>query len=207
MFHAQEIIHDLNFPGDERVTKAIIYEYVDRTVPVQRDPYWRIATDVVGDSVFKCPTVDFASAFASLGGGRDVYLYSFEHRLSNNPWPEWMGVMHGYEIEAVFGLPLDYNYTQGEEDLASRMMGYWTRFAQTGNPNDGNDPVWPKLTSHEAQYLKITAQGDSVGQGLRRDQCSFRSTVLPLLQQELRGRRRDSPVRGDEINPQSEETW
>ncbi|XP_076449266.1 acetylcholinesterase-like isoform X2 [Babylonia areolata] len=176
----KEMMYVLTWNGEESLVKAITYEYVDRVVPAQRGSYWDIADDVSGDDIISCPTVDFASAFTSLGGGRDVYLYSFEHRLSNNPWPEWMGVMHGYEIEAVFGLPLDYNYTQGEEDLASRMMGYWTRFAQTGNPNDPGN-VWPKLTSREAQYLKITAQGDSVGQGLRRDQCSFRSTVLPLV--------------------------
>ncbi|XP_076449528.1 uncharacterized protein LOC143285962 [Babylonia areolata] len=178
----KKLVHAINMNGEEVVDKALMYQYVDRVVPADRGSYREIADDISGDRQFVCPTKDFVASFASLKGRRDVYLYLFQHHLSNNPWPEWTGAMHGYEIEAVFGLPLDYNYTQGEEDLASRMMGYWTRFAQTGNPNDRSN-VWPKLTSREAQYLKITAQGDSVGQGLRRDQCSFRSTVLPLLQQ------------------------
>lgn len=67
----------------------------------------------------------------SLGG---VYLYLFDHRASNLAWPEWMGVIHGYEIEFVFGMPLDkrLNYTADEEKLSRRMMRYWANFARTG---------------------------------------------------------------------------
>lgn len=63
-----------------------------------------------------------------------VYVYLFDHRASNIAWPEWMGVIHGYEIEFVFGLPLEkrLNYTQEEEKLSRRMMKYWANFARTG---------------------------------------------------------------------------
>lgn len=45
-----------------------------------------------------------------------------------------MGVIHGYEIEFVFGLPLDkrLNYTAEEEKLSRRMMRHWANFARTG---------------------------------------------------------------------------
>lgn len=48
-----------------------------------------------------------------------------------------MGVIHGYEIEFVFGLPLEkrLNYTQEEEKLSRRMMKYWANFARTGWDN------------------------------------------------------------------------
>ncbi|KAL8605934.1 hypothetical protein ACOMHN_024758 [Nucella lapillus] len=179
----EKLTQALNGGNSEKVYKATMYEYVDRVVPSLRDSHRDIADDIVGDDHFICPVVDFADLYASRKGKRSVYMYSFQHRLSNNPWPVWSGVMHGYEIEAVFGLPRDFNYTQEELALADRMMGYWTRFAQTGNPRASmHNEVWPQLTRQEAQYLKITGQGDTVGQGLRRDPCTFRSTVLPLLE-------------------------
>lgn len=75
--------------------------------------------------------VNLYLCFLSLGA---VYLYLFDHQASNLAWPEWMGVIHGYEIEFVFGLPLDkrLNYTAEEEKLSRRMMRYWANFARTG---------------------------------------------------------------------------
>ena len=66
-------------------------------------------------------------------GGKPFFYY-FQHRSSRNPWPEWMGVMHGYEIEFVFGLPLNpsLGYTQEEVSMSKRFMKYWATFARTG---------------------------------------------------------------------------
>lgn len=77
------------------------------------------------------PNPSSSSGIVLQGG---VYVYLFDHRASNIAWPEWMGVIHGYEIEFVFGLPLEkrLNYTQEEEKLSRRMMKYWANFARTG---------------------------------------------------------------------------
>lgn len=94
---------------------------------------YRAAMDaVLGDVAFICPVVDFADAFAD--AGLPVYLYRFTHRTSQNAWPAWMGVMHGYEIDHVFGCPLNasLNYTRSEADLSGRVMTYWTNFAKYG---------------------------------------------------------------------------
>ena len=55
-------------------------------------------------------------------------------RSSLNPWGKWMGVMHGEEIEYVFGKPFDasLNFTVNERDLSQRVMNYFTTFAKTG---------------------------------------------------------------------------
>jgi acetylcholinesterase len=48
-----------------------------------------------------CPAIHFAERFAL--AGLPVYQYRFEHRTTNHYWPEWIGVMHGEEINYVFG--------------------------------------------------------------------------------------------------------
>lgn len=62
------------------------------------------------------------------------FLYQYLHRSSKTPWPEWMGVLHGYEIEFAYGIPLNksLNYTEEEIELSRRMMKYWANFAKTG---------------------------------------------------------------------------
>ena len=129
---SKHVLPDLSLKANLPVQKGYLWEYVDSLTPADRDSYRDVADDISGDHLFKCPVVDFAQAYARASSTHDVYLYSFEHRLSNNPWPAWTGVMHGYEIEAVFGLPLPYNYTQRETNLAARITDYWTRFAQFG---------------------------------------------------------------------------
>jgi acetylcholinesterase len=50
-----------------------------------------------------------------------------------------MGVLHGDEIEYIFGYPLSnkaLNYTESERQLSRQIMKYFTEFAKTGLVND-----------------------------------------------------------------------
>jgi len=99
--------------------------------------YRNLLDDIVSDLFFKCPTVEFLDEIVTRpDGGQDskVYLYNFVHRSSQNPWPHWMGVMHQYEIEFVFGIPLNnsLNYTTYERELSLLMMTRWANFAKHG---------------------------------------------------------------------------
>ncbi|XP_029943804.1 acetylcholinesterase [Salarias fasciatus] len=165
--------------------------------------------DVVGDHNVICPLAHFARSYAQhnalraggggAGGGASygamnsggsaqggVYLYLFDHRASNLAWPEWMGVIHGYEIEFVFGLPLEkrLNYSLEEEKLSRRMMRYWANFARTGNPNEGlgdRGKRWPQFTLSEQKHVGLNTEPLKIHRGLRNQMCAFWNRFLPRL--------------------------
>ena len=66
--------------------------------------------------------------------GGKAFFYLFDHHSTANPWPAWMGVMHGYEIEFVFGMPLNpsLKYTEREVNMSRSIMKQWANFARTG---------------------------------------------------------------------------
>lgn len=86
----------------------------------------------LGDSQFICPVNAFALAYAE--AREHVYAYFFTQRYSTNPWPRWMGVLHGDDIMFMFGeaLKTGLNFTEEEKELSRAMMRYWTNFAKTG---------------------------------------------------------------------------
>ncbi|KAM9425765.1 acetylcholinesterase [Pholidichthys leucotaenia] len=161
--------------------------------------------DIVGDHNVICPLAHFAHSYAqhnalkvNMGGTSfgavnsgansqgGVYVYLFDHRASNLVWPEWMGVMHGYEIEFVFGLPLEkrLNYTMEEEKLSRRMMRYWANFARTGNPNEGlgdRGKRWPLFTISEQKHVGLNTEPLKIHKGLRNQMCAFWNRFLPRL--------------------------
>ncbi|KAG7280423.1 hypothetical protein CRUP_028163 [Coryphaenoides rupestris] len=94
-----------------------------------------------------------------------VYLYLFDHRASNLAWPEWMGVIHGYEIEFVFGLPLEkrLNYTSEEEKLSHSRKR------------------WPLFTPSEQKFVGLNTESLKIHKGLRNQLCAFWNRFLPRL--------------------------
>ena len=65
-----------------------------------------------------------------------MYICVFHHqRYNSNPWPRWMGTMHGDDIMFMFGEALKpgQNYSQDDRELSRMMMSYWTNFAKTGS--------------------------------------------------------------------------
>ena len=52
------------------------------------------------------------------------------------------------------------------------MIGYWSCFAATGNPNGGGAPEWPRATTGSDPYLKLDTT-IAAGDGVRTAQCDF----------------------------------
>ncbi|CAH1800626.1 unnamed protein product [Owenia fusiformis] len=120
--------------------------------------------DEMGDRAFICPTINLAQDFSASNSGNTVYMYYLSHRASNEVWPEWMGTIHGADIQWIFGLPLDKSrgYTKEEEVLSKDIMTYWSNFAKTGNPNGAGLPEWPTYREDAYTHLEFR-EGNSQG--------------------------------------------
>lgn len=154
---------------------------------------------LVGDREFFCPVLEFGHRY-SQGGGK-AFLYLFDHRSSVNPWPAWMGVMHGYEIEFIFGMPLNESlgYTKNEVNMTKKFMKHWANFARTGNPGiDG--AKWPMFTPEQQEYVTLNYNYPEQKRMMRAKECHLWNKLMPKIQKvsdELLG-----CVQGNGIIPQ-----
>ncbi|MFH4974138.1 hypothetical protein AB6A40_000847 [Gnathostoma spinigerum] len=172
---------------------AVIHEYEPVDLPIHPSDWINSLDKMLGDYHFTCNVNEVALANSIHGG--ETYYYYFTHRSTQQTWPEWMGVVHGYEINFVFGEPYNtkkYKYTHEEQELSGRFMRYWANFARTGNPNLNPDgtyttDVWPQYTSASMEYINLTVESDYLkgagrtGTGPRRKQCKFWKNYLPNL--------------------------
>ena len=102
-----------------------------------------------------------------------TYLYHF---TATRPWARRLGLgcFHGSEIPYVFGRAGTGGllYGPADRELSGAMVGYWVRFARTGDPNAPGAPPWPAYTSRADQHLTFGARIE-VGKNLRREACDF----------------------------------
>jgi para-nitrobenzyl esterase len=145
---------------------------------------------VFTDSSFSCPAL-YAD---SLAAGSGVYGYEFS---DPNPPNDFglkftfpLGPAHSTELQYVFGrIPLldtVPGFTASQLALSNQMIGYWTRFAATGNPNGGPGspglPAWPRFTVASGGQLQELVPGattpESEAKFAADHQCLFWRTVL-----------------------------
>lgn len=174
----------LSFPETSELgLESIAFQYTDWENEQNPFNYRDAMDDILGDYNFICPVVEFMNMFGK--AENTAFLYFFEHRSSKLAWPEWMGVPHGYEIEFVFGLPLERraNYTKAEETLSRTMLRYWASFAKTGKPSgmQMNGTRWPAFTSAEQKYLTLSTEASKIRTKLRAQQCRFWNIFFPKV--------------------------
>jgi para-nitrobenzyl esterase len=82
------------------------------------------------------------------------WLYYFT-RVPPGPLAEKMGASHAAELRYVFGTIPPQTSTDVDRRLSEAMIGYWTRFAKSGNPNGADLPQWPAFEKGSENYLEL----------------------------------------------------
>jgi para-nitrobenzyl esterase len=63
-------------------------------------------------------------------------------------------------------------YRADDIALSEEMVGYWTSFAKTGDPNGGGSPKWPPYVTSSDQNIEL-AKNISVKKGLDQAACDL----------------------------------
>jgi para-nitrobenzyl esterase len=135
---------------------------------------------VVGDGQFVCEARRLARIISSAPSGR-VYLYSYEYEIDTLALDH---VNHGVETNILFGNnyapPIfpSYTLTAADLNLHSAMMGYWARFAATGDPGGLDDQRWrlygERRGRNGARRDHLVLDGVvKRGDNLREEECDF----------------------------------
>lgn len=107
---------------------------------------------LLGDSLFSAPAHAAARLLATQG--RRAWLYFFSEKPEGRAG-DILGAFHAYDVTFVFGVSTLGPLTKANQKLADCMMAYWTTFAKTGDPNNGDAPVWESYSAAEDKCLEF----------------------------------------------------
>jgi len=135
---------------------------------------------VTTDSAFACPTLARNHAFARRS---PTYGYEFADRTAPPTLPPAgypYGAYHSADALYLFDLrdgATGATLTEAQQRLAGTMIGYWSAFARTGDPNAAGLPRWARLRPTDTAVQSL---GRSVRPAdLSRDHhCALWQTVV-----------------------------
>jgi para-nitrobenzyl esterase len=127
-------------------------------VPTQFPSFDQGVGGVGTDAIFACPA-RFADELASPFVPTFAYEFNDEKAPQNflPPVSFPYGASHASEIQYIFpfanpsGLGLNLPQTPliaGQQKLSDQMVAYWTKFAESGDPNGFGQPFWPRFHRH-----------------------------------------------------------
>ncbi|NXC45717.1 CEL lipase, partial [Penelope pileata] len=151
----------------------------------------RTVVDVATDYIFLIPTQWTLYMHLQNARTAKTYSYVFSQPSRMPVYPSWVGADHADDLQYVFGKPFatPLGYLPKHRRVSSAMIAYWTNFARTGDPNQGNSEVpitWLPYTTEGGYYLEINddINYDSVKQNLRSPYVNYWNAVyqkLPLV--------------------------
>lgn len=108
------------------------------------------------DEIFACPE---RNSVRSLSQYVTTYAYEFNDEnappFALIPCPSCfpLGAYHFAEVLYLFDVGA--TFTPDQQLLSNTMIGYWTRFAATGDPNSAEAPVWSPYSSGTDQFQSL----------------------------------------------------
>src|SRR5205823_13004643 len=135
-----------SFPTRRSSDLAVLARYPLANYPSPDLAYASALTD----SLFSCPAV----RADGLTAGSGSYGYEFSDPNPPNDFGLTFsfpfGAAHSTELQYVFdrvpALDTVPPFTAAQQALSNQIIGYWTRFAATGNPNGWGAPYWPRFS-------------------------------------------------------------
>lgn len=182
-----------NVWGNKDMRSLVDYAYRKQYLPDEHQKLRKMrdaAVEMWSDHLFVCPSEMWSQHM------RDgtTYAFRFMHRTAGNPFPDWLGVIHGEELSYIFGLPLREGFashlggfTEAEVELAERVMGYYGELAHTGQLTNWQPyksaPTMSTQMPGDYHYMELHANGTKLKRGLRYGHCQLLNELMPSMRE------------------------
>ncbi|KAM9360737.1 bile salt-activated lipase-like [Symphorus nematophorus] len=154
----------------------------------------KTVSDIETDFLFLVPTQIALQLHANNSSGARTYSYLFNMKTRIPGFPRWVEAEHAEDLQYLFGKPFSTPlvYFPRHRDLSKYMIAYWTNFARTGDPSNGDSKVpvpWPAFTKHHRPYLTINHKmtKSSVSFDLRSEYVDYWTKTYSALPTVRRG--------------------
>ena len=170
----------------QAVADQVLARYPSASHQTPRDAFIAATTDYR----FLCPGRQLARAVAN-SQREPVYRFVFTHAQSKPPVATAQGAYHGEELMFIFnsfmngivtsGVSWSFTPTADELALSDQLIGYWSRFAATGDPNGGDALTWFVYGKNSWKQVNAGLQDAFTGEGDERKD-TFLQFETPLAE-------------------------
>jgi para-nitrobenzyl esterase len=169
-----------NYPPG--TAEAVLARY-----PVSNYPSAQLAYNALSTDAGACRSV-FVERL--LSAWVPVYAYQFDYRDAPYYFPAMPGFVplaaHTIDIQFLFPLwhggilGIAHPLNASETALSDQLVGFWTKFARTGNPNGSGNSPWPRFLPNDQQMLSqsLSLSTMTADQYAASHQCAFWDTLL-----------------------------